>query len=150
MCTIQKCLSIPGHGQNQFFQILPFIGSWKLWDVSFVHLNRLCCDYDFWWEWNRCFEFENRIWYVYTRTQTAILIWKLFEIPKNFSKLISFISYIIFSSRILKFSVDQFFTLMVTWGSNNYFVTSSVSFVWLLSDCCLIVVWVWYQCSKTI
>ena len=47
-------------------------------------------------------------------------------------------------------SIFGIFTLMITWGSNNYFVKFLVILVWLFSDCCLIVVWVWYQCSKTI
>ena len=41
---------------------------------------------------------------------------------------------------------QDLFTLMITWGSNNYFVKASL--FW--SDFGLILVWVWSQCSKTI
>ena len=41
----------------------------------------------------------------------------------------------------LKRFLNNFFTLMITWGSNNYFVKASLSLVWFWSDFGLSLVW---------
>ena len=69
--------SIPWHWQSQFyfkFSLLLEVESCEMFHLSTRIIYVVILTFDFWWEWNRCFEFENRIWYVYKHSNVVTRI----------------------------------------------------------------------------